>query len=349
MLVLTLLACGDEDLEARLDALEAENAAQAALIANLEDEVSAINGAVDLTELDQRVQDNADAIAANAQDAADGLQANRDRMDQHALLIDDLSAEFVEFQADLDAHAASLSAHAGAISDLQADTAGVADVLQFVSSDGTHVYVTGANLYIQSGDGSTTGSVNGLGNLIVGYDEDDGGNDKSGSHNLILGPNHDYTSYSGIVSGQGNASEATYASVIGGTSSTADASYAVVVGGYAASASGSYSAIFGGWEPSASGLASTTVGGREPEATGAYATASGGRANIASGSNSAVYGGYLNEASASMSLAGGGFDNVASGYASAIRGGYRSEVSGDYAGLIGGYLDTESDTYGVGY
>lgn len=349
MLLLTLLACGDEDLESRLDALEAENAAQAARIADLEAEVSAINGAVDLTELDARVRANADGIATNAQDLVDGLDELRDRQEQQALAIGDLNAEFVEFHADLDAHAEVLGDHAADIAALQADTAGVADVLQFVSSDGTHVYVTGANLYIQSGDGSTSGAVNGLGNLIVGYDEDDGGNDKSGSHNLILGANHDYTSYGGIVTGQSNASLGTYASVIGGTLSSAEASYTVVVGGYGATASGSYSSTFGGWEPSASGLAATTVGGREPEATGSYSTSSGGRANIASGSNSSAYGGYLNEASGSMSVAGGGFDNVSSGYASAIRGGFRSEASGDYSGLIGGYLDTESDTYGVGY
>ena len=36
---------------------------------------------------------------------------------------------------------------------------------------GKDVYLTGYNLHIQSGSGSTTGTVNGYGNLIIGYNE----------------------------------------------------------------------------------------------------------------------------------------------------------------------------------
>ena len=62
--------------------------------------------------------------------------------------------------------------------------------------------ITGANLYIQSGSGSTNGTVNGKGNLIIGYNELRGyDNNRTGSHNLIVGREHNYSSYGGIVVG----------------------------------------------------------------------------------------------------------------------------------------------------
>ena len=46
----------------------------------------------------------------------------------------------------------------------------------------------GFNVLIQSGSGSTSGPVNGLGNLVLGYDEPGTNNVvKSGSHNLVRG------------------------------------------------------------------------------------------------------------------------------------------------------------------
>ena len=49
------------------------------------------------------------------------------------------------------------------------------------------------NVHVQSGEGATwgtgsysSGTVNGLGNLIVGYNEDSG-NTKTGSHNVVIG------------------------------------------------------------------------------------------------------------------------------------------------------------------
>jgi len=68
------------------------------------------------------------------------------------------------------------------------------------SFDGTTLQLSGINLQIVSGAGATDGAVNGRGNLIVGYNEDDG-RDRTGSHNLVLGRNN---GYSGIVSGDEN-------------------------------------------------------------------------------------------------------------------------------------------------
>jgi hypothetical protein len=95
---------------------------------------------------------------------------------------------------------------------------GLADYL-FVDSADNALYFEGANLFVQSGSGFTDddGVMTGLGNLIVGYDEDLSGADKSGSHNLVVGSDHSYAGYGGMVSGYNNLISGAYASVLGGS------------------------------------------------------------------------------------------------------------------------------------
>jgi hypothetical protein len=78
--------------------------------------------------------------------------------------------------------------------------------------NGPHIYFTGANIHIVSGSGSTgdNGNPLGLGNLIIGYDEDPGSyvdrspfnnlplgplvtGDRGGSHNLVIGAANRFT------------------------------------------------------------------------------------------------------------------------------------------------------------
>ena len=67
---------------------------------------------------------------------------------------------------------------------------------------GNDIVVSGANLYVNNGTGSTGGPVNGLGNLVIGYNELRGaGDDRSGSHNLVVGSRNNYSSYGGLVGG----------------------------------------------------------------------------------------------------------------------------------------------------
>ena len=54
-----------------------------------------------------------------------------------------------------------------------------------------------------------------LGNLIVGYNTDVGW-PRTGSHNLIVGDRHGYTSYGGFVAGELNSIAAAWATVTGG-------------------------------------------------------------------------------------------------------------------------------------
>src|SRR5262245_36805743 len=72
--------------------------------------------------------------------------------------------------------------------------------------DGTanEVVITGANLRIVNGLGSTD-TTNGVGNLIVGYNElRDAPNSpdvRTGSHNVVAGIRHNFSGYGGLVVG----------------------------------------------------------------------------------------------------------------------------------------------------
>ena len=68
--------------------------------------------------------------------------------------------------------------------------------------------ITGVNLHIRNGEGKTW-TTNGAGNLIVGYNEGNG--NRSGSHNIVIGPCHSFSSHSGIVTGMSNIISGTYA------------------------------------------------------------------------------------------------------------------------------------------
>jgi len=73
--------------------------------------------------------------------------------------------------------------------------------LAHVSVSGNDIFVTGANVHVVNGAGSTD-APNGLGNLIIGYNEPRvDGDDRTGSHNLIVGSKNNYASYGGIVAG----------------------------------------------------------------------------------------------------------------------------------------------------
>ena len=74
------------------------------------------------------------------------------------------------------------------------------------------------NVQILNGLGSTA-SVNGTGNLVVGYDETPG--TQSGSHDLVLGQKQTYTGYGELVGGYGNNVSGNYAGALGYSSGPA--------------------------------------------------------------------------------------------------------------------------------
>ena len=131
-----------------------------------------------------------------------------------------------------------------------------------MSVSGNNLYFTGLNVHIRNGAGSST-TVNGLGNLIVGYDEDIGNDTKTGSHNLVVGAGHTYTNFCGLVVGHDNAITGQYASVSGGANCTASGNYSSVCGGQFNEASGQFSTVSGGYNNNAQHLHSTVSGGRD--------------------------------------------------------------------------------------
>jgi hypothetical protein len=135
------------------------------------------------------------------------------------------------------------------------------DLASYVSVDsstinnlvGPHVIFTGVNMHIRNDIASQTtngnptafasnGITNGLGNLIVGYNEY-GGGPRNGSHNIVLGPFHGYGSFGGFVGGLGNAILGSFASVSGGTNNMASGVFATVSGGFGNTAAATSSIV----------------------------------------------------------------------------------------------------------
>jgi hypothetical protein len=117
-----------------------------------------------------------------------------------------------------------------------------------------------------SGTGST-GTLNGLGNLIVGYNEESG-QTRTGSHNLVVGPLHTYTSYGGLVAGHENTVGGPYSSVSGGWRNSAEAEASSVTGGQENTASEEYSSVSGGYSNEAGGDYSSVSGGANRSVSG---------------------------------------------------------------------------------
>jgi len=105
----------------------------------------------------------------------------------------------------------------------------------------TTIRFHGANVQIVSGSGTTDSAVDGTGNLIVGYNElrlAPAPNDRSGSHNLVVGKKHNFSSFGSFVTGHSNTASGYYSSVSGGNYNTASGSYSSVSGGRNRTAAG---------------------------------------------------------------------------------------------------------------
>ena len=218
---------------------------------------------------------------------------------------------------------------------LETGMAGVLDLAPYVTVEpgtveglpGPHVVFTGANVHVRSGAGQTF-NANGRGNLILGYNEMRASavTLRTGSHTLVVGPGHNWTSWGGLVAGSRNTVSGSHSSVSGGYNNTASGSYASVNGGFSNSAPGSYSSVNGGFSNVALGDRSSVSGGGN---------------NAASASYSSVSGGYLNAASGSYSSVNGGSNNAAVGSYGSVSGGLNRTVTGVYDWRAGGYFQED--------
>jgi hypothetical protein len=97
---------------------------------------------------------------------------------------------------------------------------------------GPHVIFHHANVHVESGTAPT--AVPGLGNLIVGYNEMPTiqGWSRAGSHNLIVGPSHSFSSTAGAVFGISNVISAEHATILGGNQNRAGGASSSILGGF---------------------------------------------------------------------------------------------------------------------
>jgi trimeric autotransporter adhesin len=199
------------------------------------------------------------------------------------------AADFVA-KADYDALAAR-------VAELEKLLASVS--LQTVDGQPT-VRFSGVNVQIVNGQGSTTTS-NGRGNLLLGYNEQRSpAVSRTGSHYLVIGREHQWTTHSGIVSGFRNTATGQYSSVTGGDSNVAFGNHSSVSGGTNNTASGAASSVSGGSGNTASGTTSSVSGGSGNTASGGQASVSGGFLNSASGPASSILGGQSKSVTTSL-------------------------------------------------
>jgi len=204
---------------------------------------------------------------------------------------------------------------------------GFLDCIDKENSDGDDIFFDGCNVHILSGvdyDDFYSQEPNGRGNLIIGYNEDFPNDelerDMTGSHNLIIGDAHTYSSHGGLVAGYRNRITSPYSSVSGGILNEA---------------SGKFSSVSGGSGNQASGLYSSVSGGYGNEASGYDSSISGGKTNTASGDYSSVLGGIKNQAKGKDAVVTGGFNNKAIGYAASVGGGKGNKAGEKFSVVTG--------------
>jgi hypothetical protein len=258
----------------------------------------------------------------------------------------------------------------GEIQDLETALATVlslADSLTVESVNGVRtVRFSGVNLQVVNGTDHTE-TVNGAGNLIIGYDEPDtdtrivcsratndrlnqisneadclaaGGfvavKQKNGSHNLVMGSQNSYSSAGGIVAGHGNFVTAPFASSLGGTQAFVSGKGAVNVSGIGNHPTGENAATLAGASNTASGSNSGVTGGSDNVASSVGTSVTGGLASVASGPQSSVTGGIRNVASGPFSHVSGGGNNQASGNTTTVAGGSANDAQAASSSISGG-------------
>jgi hypothetical protein len=130
------------------------------------------------------------------------------------------------------------------------------------------IQFSGVNVQVVNGEGKTE-SVNGEGNLVIGYDEN-AGRAQTGSHNLILGEEQAFSSFGGLVAGFGNTISGREASVSGGALNTASGFYTSVTGGMHNTARVEAASVQGGSKNLAEGRFASIFGGKELTAKTEY-------------------------------------------------------------------------------
>jgi hypothetical protein len=324
------------------------------------------------------------------------VRADNDEESRHGREDNDrgIRAEITALQAQVASLQSTVSALQDQVNSLQTSNTALQNQLAhaknvlaldpFVSVDpnpeigviGPNIVFSGANIHIVSGSGATddNGNPTGLGNLIIGYDEDPNlpltgdsslglptimqtsgspsplsPGDRGGSHNLVIGGGNRFTqaAFGGFVAGERNTIKNFGASVAGGFSNFASGLFGSVSGGIRNSASGDFTSVSGGGLNNASGIDASVSGGFENFASGAAASVSGGILNTASGGFTSVSGGTSNTASGGGASISGGFENLASGGGAILMGGAGNTAGGQNTVVIGGQNVTDNNNNSI--
>lgn len=264
-------------------------------------------------------------------------------IDNQAGEIDDLESRVAELE-DNQGGGSGDSQLEGRVTDLE-------DLLDGVNRDEIDGHDTlrfaGMNLQLVNDEGFTA-STNGLGNLIIGYnDAGFRGPDRGGSHNLVIGDLHSFASSGGLVAGRENTISGTSASVTGGSGNTASGFGSSVSGGENNTASHPQASVSGGTGNTASDSVASVSGGFNNTASGPSSSVSGGAGNTASAPSASVSGGSGNGASNNLASVSGGFNNTASGFFASVTGGEANEASGDRSSILGGQKITVNTDFGI--
>jgi hypothetical protein len=183
----------------------------------------------------------------------------------------------------------------------------------FVVNGGNDLVLSGVNLNIINGLGDTQ-TTNGLGNLIIGYNEARvSGNTRTGSHNLVLGQRNNFASFCGIVGGFENHIGGDFACVLTGSSHSVGGDFSAVTGGFDHSVGALYAVVTGGYDNSVGGAYSVVTGGNNNSVAGSYSVVTGGAGNSIGGDSSTVSGGSGNSTGGNFCSVCGGLNRSISG------------------------------------
>jgi hypothetical protein len=279
----------------------------------------AFEGAPDHTEEIVELQEQQAVLRSDVDENSADLQG--DILGEIAIL----QGQQAVLRSDVAANAAEI-ADAGILNAEQAEILGHMSIEQLPVDDNGNtakaIRFSGVNVQVVNGTNSTRSERNGLGNLIVGYQElrvDDGNvdrdqtNNRSGSHNLVVGSANNYSIWGGQVVGYHNSISGPLSTVAGGQYNTASGEKSTVGGGNHNTASGQLSTVGGGQNNFATNTCTTVSGGCQNTASGGASTVSGGQWNVTAGMVSTVSGGYENNAAGDYSTVSGGSENTALG------------------------------------
>jgi hypothetical protein len=217
------------------------------------------------------------------------------------------------------------------------------------------VQFSAVNLQIVDG-GGTTSTINGTGNLVIGYAENSTNRARTGSHDLILGTANGWTSYADLVAGFNNAASNSFAATFG-ASNVASGQYSTVAGHFN-TASASFTSVLGGAFNTAAAQHASVTGGEFNRAASQFSAIAGGCGGLTGPGNAqnpscastgyeAVSGGVSNRANGPGNVVSAGDFNTANGNQSSIGGGENNTVSSFFNTVAGGQSNTASGGQGV--